>query len=237
MPSKVDSAKNKSSLLILPVLVLLTVAIHNVPKKVNVEDIEYISKYLEPVGVEKSPVNYSAKEEIAVIKKIQESVLKISPAGKGIPQGSERRPKDLFTHGEGLCYDRSFTLELIFQSLGFDTRHVSLFEDNLQFSTLKELSSKGTLSHAATEVKTKNGWLIVDSSYPWLALDKDGIPYSMKKIEARNYSINWEVIPPLKFYKSSSHFIYGLYSRHGKFYKPYNFIPDYNLKELTYNLY
>jgi len=46
----------------------------------------------------------------------------------------------------------------------------------------------------------------------------------------------WRHKPPNIIYQESFSFIYGLYSRHGKFYPPYTFIPDVNYVELIQNI-
>ena len=95
------------------------------------------------------------EEQIELIKSVQSNVLTISPVGKGVPYFKERRPKDLYEFGEGLWYDRSFVMELIFQYLGFKTRHVNLYADKFETSTFSEMTTKGIPSHAIREIKTK----------------------------------------------------------------------------------
>ena len=158
-------------ILVTTLVLVLFLSYFNVSKDLKSEDIPYIEFYLEGIEIQNlSELQY--EDELSLIKKIQSRLLEISPKGEiGIPHNQERRPKDLFQFGEGLCYDRSFTLELIFKKIGFSTRHVGLFEDIPNQNSILDLTQKGISSHAITEVKTKKGWLIVDSNKNWLALD------------------------------------------------------------------
>jgi len=210
---------------------------HSVSKAVRHKDMKYISIYLKGIDLPEDPQDLSYEEQINLIILIQANVLRISPKGEvGIPHKKERRPENLYLFGQGLCYDRSFTLELIFVYLGFETRHVGLFRDDPNFNTLKDLTKKGISSHSITEVLTKNGWLIIDSNKLWIGLDKNRAPYSMKLIEKSNFKVDWEKTSTTFFYNNKCHFLYGVYARHGNFHKPYNLIPDYNFQELFYNI-
>jgi hypothetical protein len=214
---------------------------HNVDKKVTKEDIEYGSYFFNEINFRRDTISFP--EEIQFIKQIQSNVLNIAPLyrKKGIPFNQTREPKDLYSLKEGLCFDRSRVIEKILMSYGFETRHVALYQDKVEKSNIKELMSSGTHSHAITEVLTQKGWMIVDSNAEWIGLDNDSSVYSCKKIQyfiQENKNISWQLPYPQefkKFYGEECHVIYGLYSRHGKFYPPYNFIPDYNLRELLYN--
>jgi hypothetical protein len=208
---------------------------HNVSQDLTDEDVEYITLYLK--GVEHPKASTLAfDQQIALIKQVQQNVLNMTPKGQGIPENMERRPKDLYHFGEGLCYDRSFVLELIFNHLGFETRHVSLFEDRKEVSSFRELTTRGVRSHAISEIKTVEGWLIIDSNYEWIGLGADGLPRSMKDVNNTAETIDWMVKAPTYFYTSHHHYIYGPYSRHGKFFPPYNIIPDYNVSQLLDNV-
>jgi len=108
-------------------------------------------------------------------------------------------------------------------------------------SKIKSLLSREGESHSLTEVMTQNGWLVTDPDDPWLSLDKRGEPVTLADIQpdTRTRLIAWneqfsDTMPPI--YKEPFVFIYGLYSRHGKFYPPYNFIPDINWREFLYNM-
>lgn len=209
---------------------------HNVKTNVQEDDIHFIKIYLEGIDRNTRAQNLNFDEQIALIHRVQSNVLDISPNGNGIPHYLERRPQNLFQSGQGLCYDRSYVLELIFKYLGFETRHVSLYWNNPKRFVFTDLTQKGIQSHAISEVKTKKGWLIVDSNAKWTGINHLLLPLSIKKLNYNVATIAWATPPPSLFYSKQHHYIYGLYSRHGKFYPPYNLIPDYNIKELLYNI-
>jgi len=225
--------KIKRFLSLMTIVFIAIIAYHNVNKDVLNEDIIYINKYLVGINRDIKVSKMSYEQQLELIKNVQSNVFKISPIGKGIPKFQERRPKDLYKRGYGLCFDRSFVMELIFEHLGFKTRHVSLYENKINTDMFSELMTPKIRSHAISEVKTKKGWVIVDSSSKWLGIDINNLPISMKKITAK---VQWKKRPKDIFYDGNQHFAYGIYSRHGNFFKPYNFIPDYNISEIMYNL-
>ena len=49
-------------------------------------------------------------------------------------------------------------------------------------------------------------------------------------------SIQWNREPQTDIYEQPFTFVYGLYSRHGQFYPPYNFVPDINYDEFVNNV-
>jgi len=209
---------------------------HNVPKKVTKSDISYINKLIPELKAKKSDL---FDEQIKDISLAQQNILEYTDADSifvGIDYSQKREPKNLFEEKHGLCYDRSRTLEKTFLMMGYKIRHVSLYDklDNLKL--LKTIVTPQIPSHAILEVKTKKGWMIVDTNNPWLGLDSDNNPVSFKQLPLKNNT--WKT-PPYKgyevFYIEPSYHIYGLYSRHGKFYPPFTPIPDYNLRELLYN--
>lgn len=222
-------------------LILIIIFTHNISKEITLDDIKYIKKFIadDKITTSETYSSYSDflsfDQQISLIKKIQDNVLKIAPIGIGIPQNKSRNPKDLYLYRMGLCYDRSNVLEKIFNSMGFKTRHLSLFEKKINQSILKELTTKRIKSHSIFEIQTKNGWLIIDTNVNWISLSFDNIPISMEDLVKKNYKIIWQTTPPEDYYSVPYTYIYGLYSRHGRFYKPYNFIPDYRIQELIYN--
>lgn len=206
--------------------------------EVTPEDERYISKILEGENIEVEHGNFES--ELAAIRKIQESVLDIAPKNRGLSHNRAREPKDLYEERQGLCYDRSRVIEKSLRHLGFEVRHVSLYTLKDQSSVLAALSKPGVRSHAISEVKTSRGWLVVDSNDPWLSLDENGAPISVEGIkqdaEARRISWPEEALSEMSdIYQSPFTYVYGLYSRHGRFYPPYDFVPDVNWRELRAN--
>jgi hypothetical protein len=80
--------------------------------------------------------------------------------------------------------------------------------------------------------------MVVDSNSHWVSINDQGIPVSIEQIYSDGHTgrISWNVQPPSKIYEEPFVFVYGLYSRHGRFYPPYNFLPDVNYKELIQNV-
>jgi hypothetical protein len=212
---------------------------HAVDNSVSGQDRDYIPKYL--VGVPTMPPlphrNY--QDEIDFIQRVQHAVLNVAPRNEGLPMGSSREPKDLFEARKGLCFDRSRVIEKIFRYAALETRHISLFSTQQTGSAMRSLATPGVASHAVTEVRTKRGWLVVDSNDPWVSLDAatDPVPMSSIKSSAdRREHLEWSKPLPNEIYKQPFTFVYGLYSRHGRFYPPYDFVPDVNYRELAQNV-
>ena len=201
------------------------------------EDIRYIPQYL--IDVDPLPQDPTYTEQLSFIVSVQDSVLDMAPRNVALPLFEKREPKELYEQKIGLCFDRSRVIEKILRYSGFKTRHVFILSMEKTGSVIKSLIYPRTSSHAVTEVLTKNGWLVVDSNTPWISTDTNNHPLSIEYIQLHTENsnhINWRMEPPLKIYVKPFVFIYGLYSRHGYFYPPYNFIPDINYGEFIQNV-
>ena len=200
-------------------------------------DEQYISKYL--VKVRSLPEKSTYEDEVNFIISVQHAVLNVAPRNEGIPFGQKREPKELYEAKMGLCFDRSRVIGKILRYSGFDVRHVFMLSKEKTGSAMKAIMTVGAPSHAVTEVLTKNGWLIVDSNAHWVSMDAEGRPISMEKIQygvEHSVLVRWGMEPPSTIYAKPFTFVYGLYSRHGYFYPPYNVIPDVNYVELLQNV-
>ena len=208
--------------------------LHNVPTHLTPADKAALDIILQTVDF---PSEVTARNELSLIRDIQTAVFTYDRRKK-IPHGQPREPQDYLAHGGGLCYDRSRTLEKALRYQGFSVRHVSIYANPDNVSFLRILLQKGTPSHALTEVKTRLGWLALDPDVAWVAADDTGEVYAVREIsspavrDALPQSLSLHI---RRLYTEEKIVVYGLYSRHGKFYPPYNFIPDYNLRELMYN--
>ena len=220
-------------ILIIAVVVLST---HNVSKRFSESDLFVLPLYLEGISSQLDASDLSFDEQVLVIRQLLQNMLSIAPEDKGIPVGQARGIQQLSFLGYGLCYDKSYALETLLEHLGFKTRHVSIYENPSSTSFLKDFSTPGILSHACTEVKTEAGWLVIDPNFAWIALDKKGNPVSLESNETWQDSNNFSIPPPYPIYSQDHHFVYGLYSRHGQFFWPYNRLPDFNIRGLFYNL-
>ena len=200
-------------------------------------DIQYIPKYL--AAVRSLPEKSTYEDEVNFITSVQHAVLNVAPGNDGIPFGQKREPKELYEAKTGLCFDRSRVIEKILRYSGFDARHVFILSTEQAGSTIKAIMTVGVTSHAVTEVLTKKGWLIVDSNAQWVSTDAEGRPISIEKIQysvENSVPVRWDEEPPSPIYAMPFTLIYGLYSRHGYFYPPFNVIPDVNYGELLQNV-
>ncbi|MDQ3145316.1 MAG: hypothetical protein M3Q57_10640 [Pseudomonadota bacterium] len=178
------------------------------------------------------------REEIAVILAVQDHILSAAPINRGIPEGRPRELPDLIRIGYGLCFDRSRAIETVLRARGFETRHAAIYSTAETGSALESFATPRTESHAVTEVKTAAGWLLVDSNQRWIGLTADGRPIDLIELRQSN-NLQWH--PMVKdalpyIYTRPFTWAYGLYSRHGRFYPPYNAVPDVNWSELMHNL-
>lgn len=231
-----------------------------VPITLTEEDREYIPKIIK--NVKSIRKNAIFEEEIAYIYAIQSAVFGLAKANQEIPKFHAREPKDLYFLKHGLCSDRSRTIEKILRHAGFNVRHANIYSilkkpkaynpetdkhnKNLRlvtpFYAVFFRTGYDTTSHSVSEVLTKKGWLIVDSNYKWLSLDTTGNPVSLNKLMQynRHYKLtNWLEEYPIDLndiYEIPFTYVYGLYSRHGKYYPPYSVIPDINYTEFLLNL-
>jgi hypothetical protein len=222
-------------------LLILTVYFHSVDRNITSEDEIYIKLFLENCDdCVTKPLCY--EDEIKQINKIDSIIIAKISHDSPIAMGQRREPKDVYLAGHGYCYDRSRVLEKIFIYLGYEVRHVALFQRNPNQNAIRTLLGKTLNSHSISEVMTQKGWVVVGSNKNWMSVDKNNQCYSMKMLteNLKNRNIpSWKVSLPSeydKFYKEECYPIYGVYSRHGKFYPPYTSIPDYNLRELFYNI-
>lgn len=220
------------------VILVTTLSYHSVSNKLTKDDYEYIPKYLH--NIPQLPLNSSYQEELNFISAVQLATFNISPNAGSIPKNQSREPKDIFFAKVADCTSRSRLLEKVFRYSGFETRHVAIYTKNNTSSSIRPLITPNNRSHALTEVLTKKGWLVVDSNVPWIAIDSKNNPISIKKIQqsiSDSVYIDWKEPPIDSVYSLSFSILYGVYSRHGRFYPPYNFIPDINYREFIQNVF
>ncbi|REJ75487.1 MAG: hypothetical protein DWQ47_08410 [Acidobacteria bacterium] len=220
-------------------LVVALLYAHSVSNEVTDEDRSSVREYL--TDVEPPQPGISFESDVEFIRMVQDSVLTVAPENKGIPFGQPREPKDLLEAKKGLCFDRSRVIEKILRIYGFETRHIFIYTTKATGSSLRSFITPGVGSHAVSEVRTAKGWLVVDSNDRWISLDSNGDPRGMEDLADslfKGREVSWKEEPPEIYTKLHPYtFVYGLYSRHGEFYPPYNAIPDVNYGELLYNIY
>jgi len=201
----------------------------SVSKEITASDKVAIEKLM--VGIECSNIrNFEA--EIGCIKSIQRSIKKLVPHTRCAPPGNTIEPDQFIIRRHGCCYDRARFAEKALNYYGFETRHAALYERG-RYGVFS-LFIPGTNSHATSEVKTKNGWMGVDSNHPFLLITSNGKPQTYKSYKTYTDQLTDKLIPA-EFYKKQLFVIYGLYSRHGRFHGLNLPSPEFNINELIYN--
>jgi hypothetical protein len=103
------------------------------------------------------------------------------------------------------------------------------------------LLTPGTSSHALTEVLIQKGWMAVDPDIPWIGLTNDLTVVSVRALqENAGKDYVWHNLAKTDhndILKSDFSYVVGLYSRHGRFYPPYNPIPDINYPQFIFNIF
>jgi hypothetical protein len=135
---------------------------------------------------------------------------------------------DLYEAKRGLCYDRSRAIEKVLSHLGFEVRHAAVYSTKKTGRLAAFLTPK-TQSHAVTEVKTEHGWLVIDSNRRWIGLTSDGQPVALEALQDKSAEQTWDTrlqedMSPIL--AGPYTYLFGLYSRHGRFYPPYTPVPD-----------
>ncbi len=227
--------------------------------RLSSNDKRYIEYFLKEWKMDKSlgTANQSFENQIAFISRLQDSTVNQFDNGEVLPSYSANM-EYLYARRKGLCFNRSFFQEKILKYAGFKTRHLYVYftEDSTPTKS-SDLFKKRLLSHAMFEVKTKKGWMAVDTNGDWIALDENREPMTLGEVRARLKEEKLQIAKaPTKgdaFYKQlpikyNFKFLYGVYSRHGeyldsgpveKMFHNSAFLrntPDYNLREFFYNL-
>lgn len=178
----------------------------------------------------------SFDSELKFIAAVQQAVINSVLDRKGIPQFQERSIKNFYLLKTGLCYDFSHTIEKILKIYGFQTRHISLYYYQNAMERIVVAFNPQSHSHAASEVKTSRGWMYLDSLTNIIGLSSDNQPLDLSAIrkQIENGTASQQILNNNN-YREKFVFVYGIYSRNGKFYAPYTAVPDYQLSELKYN--
>jgi hypothetical protein len=231
---------HKKFAIFLSVVISISIILHfnSVNKNLSSEDYKYIPLFI--LNVNQISNEASFDDELEFISSIQRSTFDIAPNAGSISMNKVREPKDIYLAQFAGCADRSRVIEKILIYNNFKTRHVSIFSTAKTNSSIKSLLTRKNYSHALTEVLTQQGWMIVGSNYAWLGLDNDNNPVSIKQLKEsidNSSDIEWLKPPDEIIFKEPFVYVYGLYSRHGRFYPPYNFIPDINYHEFFQNIY
>lgn len=186
---------------------------------------------------QKTPQSFAG--QIETIFAVQDAVLSIADENRGIPFDRPRELSDLYQARAGLCFDRSRAIEKILSSLGFSVRHAFVASTRGTGSPLRSFLTPKTQSHAVTEVKTDRGWLVIDSNRRWIGLTEGSKPVDLAALRETKAQQDWDprVKDPMSPILSEPFtYLFGLYSRHGRFYPPYMPVPDVDWGQIRYNL-
>lgn len=180
-------------------------------------------------------------EQVAIVAAVQAAVLAAAPVLAPIPFDREREPRDLVELGFGECFDRSRAIEKALSYVGLKNRHAAVYSTARTGSALATFLTPRVDSHAVTEVLTEKGWMLVDSNVPWIGLTKDLDVVSLEDLQRHPQMRHalWHDLSrhgPSVIFQSDFTYLIGVYSRHGRFYPPYDFIPDVNFAQLAQNL-
>lgn len=214
---------------------------NDVSTDVTPEDAVYAARMLRETGHadlvgQVRPADFD--DQVATILAVQGAVLSIAPDNQGIPFDRPRELRDLYQARSGLCFDRSRAIEKILSSLGFEVRHAAVYSTK-DASRLRAFLTPRTPSHALTEVKTARGWLVIDSNRRWIGLTRDGTPVDLDALRETKAQQAWDSRlrePMSPILSGPFSYLFGLYSRHGRFYAPYTPIPDADWRQVLYNV-
>jgi transglutaminase-like putative cysteine protease len=223
-------------------LVALLLGHNQVDNRLTDQDLQTIEALLKqrPPAHRPAPQARSLAEEIARIRELVDAVFLVAPNLAAIPEHQSREPHDVVRNGGGVCYDRSRFIEKVLRADGLETRHVALYRRDEGQTIWRTLLTRDAISHAVTEVRTRAGWMLIDPVANWVATDKGAQPVSTLEIARsvrQGKPIRWpagQKVPD--FFNRDFVAVYGLYSRHGTFYPPFNRIPDVHYAELFDNL-
>jgi len=197
------------------------------------------------------PTGYA--KELEIIAAACAAIALCAPLRVAIESGGPREPKNLYEQRKGLCFDLSRSIEKGLRSVDFQVRHISVFSrvpGNMRLKSLllpsrtrpEQREMPGYIdSHALCEVRTEKGWIAVDSLSPWMSLGDQGIPISLRRLQRAvigggflKLDPDQERLTPNILCRPFS-MVYGLYSRHGRFYPPFLPYPNVNLPEFLAN--
>jgi hypothetical protein len=236
----------------IPLMLLVTCSSY--PELNNIDKI-YIEKFLADwkLAASAEAIHSSFENEIAFISKVQDSVV-ANITHAQIPSKSFASIAYYYNNHKGYCYDRAVLMEKIFSYYNFSYRHAFVyFGKNKRSAGFWDLFKKNIPSHALLEVKTKKGWMVVGTNENVLGVDSNNEVMNLSILRRRLQTGQLTFVKKrtgiIPFWKDGVNFkyVYGLYSRHGEFFKssnnhsylgflePSRFVPDYNLKMLLYN--
>lgn len=226
-------------------LIVVLLLLSNKTLTLSIQDKAYIDSFRREWNMHETPqtVHKDFQSEYLFIEKLEHSVLN-EICHKEISHSMFGNMSYYFKEKMGFCYDRAVLMEKVFLYYGFPFRHIFIYypSEKDKDPGLYDFFRKSTESHAVLEVKTKNGWMLMDSNSDWIGLSKNGKPFTIKDLRADLYDngkidLKEEYTNGVPFWKEHPKFnyVYGFYSRNGSFFSPHIGLPEVNLRMLLYN--
>lgn len=175
----------------------------------------------------------SFSEEVRCVRAVQASIKRLVPDMNCAENGETIEPLEFIQRQYGCCFDRARFTEKALAHYGFTTRHVAIFD--MSDHGVLTLFSPGVASHATSEVYTRKGWMGVDSNEPFILITVTGQVLNYKDFKQHSDALEYPVAPA-NFYRNKLLVVYGLFSRHGMFHGPKLPAPEFNFRELLYNV-
>jgi hypothetical protein len=186
----------------------------------------------EAIGALVRGCSLDSTTNITFVRSVQLCVL-ARVVQRELPPGSLHEPQYVIRAGGGECYDRARIIEKTLRINGLRTRHVAQYD--LDTVGLLGLVRRGTPSHAALDVFIDGKWMSVGTVNAFLGLTSGGelVPTSLV---SRLKSPTWKYEAPPAITAAKNVTIYGLWSRHGRFFPPFVPAPDIAWREFASNL-
>jgi hypothetical protein len=225
--------------IILPVW--LVFILFNRKPSVSEEDQVYLNKFLSEwhLNIPEASIHATEASELSFISQLDHCIV-CSIGHQRIQSSHFGNVRYYYEQRRGECYDRAVLLEKLLEYTHFQYRHIfAYYRNDNSACTFMDFLKKGTESHALTEIKTKDGWMVVGTNADWIGVDNKGRLLSLRdvqKLVEETHTVNlkqkptmgtdfWELHPKFKY-------VYGVYSRKGEFLKPNIRIPQINFSML-----
>tara|TARA_B100000575_G_C23043734_1_gene600730 strand:- start:131 stop:823 length:693 start_codon:yes stop_codon:yes gene_type:complete len=203
----------------------------NVRKNITKDDIKVI-KMLKVDNYCKEITDYQS--ELNCIKNIQIAQKKLVDSEDCRIKTINPEPLEMINENTGCCFDRARLIEKSLDFYGIKSRRVFLIQKNKYGIFTIFIPKVG--SHAVTEAKTSKGWIGIETVNDLFILtDNNNMPLTFKEAIKKEY--NFPKSEDLdNLYNKDLLALIGVYSRHGKFYKPYLPFPEINFVNFFSNL-
>ncbi|MDB5038717.1 MAG: hypothetical protein JWQ35_2245 [Bacteriovoracaceae bacterium] len=167
----------------------------------------------------------STEAIVSCVSKVQSWLFEKIPNKTCIePAPFEMQPTEVLENKMGCCYGRSAFIGKFLQYAGLEIRHVGVWMRKPR-PPLNLLKRK-TPSHSILEVKTPDGWMLIGTISKYLGYDSHGHILNTKQFRDQELFGDETLEFPRINGKGDFSILYGIYSRHGYFYKPFVPLPD-----------